>query len=66
MTKEVEILLKKDLTNYITILGATNSIMKILSKKKYISKKKMKEIMKKQDKYLREIQNIKDELLNIL
>ena len=65
MTLEIELLLKKDLTNLISALGATNYRMKILSKKKYISKKKMKEIMKQQDIYLSEIQAVKDKLLNV-
>ncbi len=66
MTLKIELLLKKDLTNLIVVLGATNYRMKILSKKKYISKKKMKEIMEQQNKYLSDIQDIKDKLLNVL
>ncbi len=57
---------RNNLTDGIVVLGANNSHMENILKKKYVSKKEMREALKKQNEYIDIIQNSKDVILSII
>lgn len=58
--------IKKDLTNGICASGSNIAIARLLLKNKYISKKKLKKVLKTQMEFLDSIEKAKDKLLEIL
>jgi glycerol-3-phosphate cytidylyltransferase-like family protein len=57
---------RNNLTDGIVVLGANNSHMENILKKKCVSKKEMREALKKQNEYIDIIQNSKDVILSII
>jgi hypothetical protein len=63
---DIDVKLKRDLTNAITLCSSNVSHMEYLLKCKYVSKKKMRKELKKQIEYIKEIEKTKNYLLTIL
>lgn len=61
--KRINFEVRNDLTDGIVALGANISHMEHMLKKKYVSKKDMREALKKQMEYVGIIQNSKDVIL---
>ena len=63
---DMEMFLRKELTNLIVASGANNYRLDILANKKYISKKKLRTILKSQRIILGRIEDVKNKLLEIV
>jgi hypothetical protein len=63
MNWKAEQLIKKDITNAICVSGANITHMEHILKNKYVSKKQMRIALENQMKYLRTIENAKNELI---
>lgn len=63
---EIDFEIRKHLTNGICVSGANISHMKHLLKKKYVSKKEMRQALERQMEYLEMIQTSKNKVLEKL
>jgi hypothetical protein len=66
MDANIEFLIRKKMTNAICLAGGNLSIIRKLSKNKYVSKKELNRLLDMQEAYLERIEGAKDQLLTLL
>ena len=64
--EDIDFEIRKNMTNGICLAGATLFSMKLLSKKKYVSKKTLNELIARQELYIKMIENSKNVILTFL